>query len=299
MYLRARVTYSDKFGSGKTASAVSANPVEAKTVADAAPSFADQDDDEATRYIDIARFVSETTAVGMTIGEPVSATDADADILFYELLDTPDLEDGDGDARFTIDSLTGQIRADKVLGADGEEREDEDSTALTGAPALPGDENADAENNSKYVLRVRASDPSTASATVNVIVTVTEVNEAPAFDDDVPTLLSVVEKVNEDQPVIKVGHDGTAIDASTFAVTDEDGVITGSDGYDDTNYTYSVSGPDGDDFALDSTGLAFAEDHEPDFEDQSSYAITLEAHSGEGTPETVDIPGRDYRGGGR
>ena len=48
MYLRATVTYSDKFGSGKTASAVTANPVEAKTLSNAAPSFADQDDDDAT-----------------------------------------------------------------------------------------------------------------------------------------------------------------------------------------------------------------------------------------------------------
>ena len=45
---------------------------------------------------------------------------------------------------------------------------------------------------------MRVSDPSTASATVNVIVRVTEVNEAPAFDDDAPTLLSVVE--NADPP---------------------------------------------------------------------------------------------------
>ena len=281
MYLRARVTYSDKFGSGKTASAVSANPVEAKTVADAAPSFAHQDDDGSTPYIDIARSVPENTSVGMPVDEPVSAVDPDRDIVFYELLDTPDLEDADGDARFTIDSLTGQIRVGKVLGADGEEREDEDSTALTGAPALPGDEDADNAGNSKYVLRVRASDPSTASATVNVIVTVAEVNEAPAFKDDAPTLLSVVENV--DPPDIKIGHSVTSIDADTYAVTDEDGVVTGSDGYNDTNYTYSVSGPDGDDFAFDSTGLAFAEDHEPDFEDQSSYSITLVAHSGEGT----------------
>ena len=73
MYLRAAVTYSDKFGGGKTASAVSANPVEAKTLADSAPSFAGQDDDETTPYVDIARSVPENTAVGMPIGEPVSA----------------------------------------------------------------------------------------------------------------------------------------------------------------------------------------------------------------------------------
>ena len=311
MYLRAAVTYSDKFGAGKTASAVSANPVEAKTLADSAPSFAGQDDDESTRHIDVARSVAENTAVGMPIGEPVSALDPDEDILFYELLDTPDLrdtpdlEDGDdleedeGDPRFTIDSLTGQIRVGKVLGADArdhlddpDEREDEDSTApaLTGAPALPGDEDADDAGNSEYVLRVRASDPSTASVTVNVIVTVTEVNEPPAFDDGAPTLLSVVENV--DPPVIRVGHSVVLIDAGTYAVTDQDGEVTRTDGYDDTNYTYSVSGADGDDFAFENDILTFKAGHEPDFEDQSSYSITVEAHSGEGSRRlsaTLDV----------
>ena len=284
MYLRATVTYADKFGAGKTASAVSANRVEATTLFNAAPSFADQDDDESTSYVDVARSVSENTAVDMPIGEPVSATDADEDILFYELLDTPDLEDEDGDARFTIDSLSGQIRVGKELGADPGETEDEDSTVLTGAPALPGDEDAGGEDNGEYVLRVRVSDPSTALATVNVIVTVTEVNEPPAFKDEAPTLLSIVERAGlPDIPDITVGHDGSPIDAGTYAVTDQDGIVTGPDGYDDTNYTYSVLGADLDVLAFDSGILTFRTGHEPDFEDQSSYSITVVAHSGEGS----------------
>ena len=132
-------------------------------------------------YIDVVRSVFENTAVGISIGEPVSASDADDDILFYELLGTPDLEDSDGGSRFTIDALSGQIRVGKPLGADPGEIEDEDSTALTGAPALPDDEDADDAGNSEYVLRVRVSDPSTASATVNVIVRVTAVNEPPVL----------------------------------------------------------------------------------------------------------------------
>ena len=281
MYLRATVTYSDKYGTGKSASAVSANLVEATTLANAAPSFASQDDDETTSYIEIARPVAESTAVGMPIGEPVSATDADEDILFYELLDTPDLEDEGGDVRFNIDSLTGQIRVGKVLGADPGETEDEDSTSLAGSPALPGDEDTGNAGNSEYVLRVRASDPSTASAIVNVIVRVTEVNEAPHFTgEEVPTLLSVVENV--DPLVIRVGHRGDPIDVDTFAVIDQDGIVTGPDGYDDTSYTYSVSGADSEFFAFDSNDLlGFSADHEPDFEDQSSYSMTIEAHSGE------------------
>ena len=252
MYLRATVTYSDRFGDGKTVSTVSANRVEATTLANTAPSFAGQDDDETTSYIDVTRSVPESTAVGMPIGEPVSATDEDEDILFYELLDTPDLGDGEEDARFTIDSLTGQIRVGKVLGADPSEIEDE-------------------AGNSEYVLRVRVTDPSTAATTVNVIVRVTEVNEPPAFPDDAPTLLSVVENV--DTPAIRVGHSATQVGAQTYAVTEQDG--------DDTCCTYSVSGADGEDFDFSSGTLTFKSGHEPDFEDHSLYSITLEAHSGE------------------
>ena len=273
MYLRATVTYSDKFGSGKTASAVSAHRVEARTLFNAAPSFAGQDDDEDTLYIEVARSVAENTAVGMDIGKPVSATDADDDILFYELLDTPDLEDDDGHVRFTIDSASGQIRVGEELGADAGEREDEDSTALSGGPALPEDEDAGDADNGEYVLRVRVTDPSTASAIVNVIVTVADVNEAPLFDEDAPAVLRVRE--NTDPPVITLGDGDTPVDAGTYAVTDEDG--------DDTCCTYSVSGPDRRVLALDGDGiLSFRAGREPDYEERNSFSITVVARSGEG-----------------
>ena len=281
MYLRATVTYSDKFGRGKTAWAVSANRVEARTLANAAPSFADQDDDEDTPHIDVARSVPEHTPVGTAVDRTVSATDADQDILFYELLDTPDLEDDDGHARFTIDSLSGQLRVGRELGADAGEREDEDSTALSGIGALPGGEEAPDPGNSEYVLRVRVSDPSTASATVNVIVTVTGVNEPPAFDEDAPTALRVRE--NADSPVITFGESDTPVDFNTYAVTDQDGSVGGPHPYDDTSYTYSVSGPDSDVLAFDGAGaLSFRAEHKPDYEEQSSYSITVVASSGEG-----------------
>ena len=294
MYLRATVDYSDSFGPGKTASAVSLNRVEARTLTNDAPSFAGQDEDEDTTYIDISRSVAENTAVGMPIGEPLTASDENQDALLYELLDTPDLEDGDGRPRFTIDRLSGQLRVGRVLGADPGETEDEDSTELVGDPALPTDEDADDAGNSEYVLRVRVTDPSTASATVNAIVTVTEVNEAPHFDANAPKLLSVTEVTEGGaSPVIRIEHGSTPIDADTYAVTDQDGIVSGDDGYDDTIYTYSVSGPDSDHLAFNDAGvLSFREDHEPDFEDRSSYSITVEARSGEGDrrlTSTLDV----------
>ena len=54
-----------------------------------------------------------------------------------------------------------------------------------------------------------------------------------------------------------------------------------------------MSGIDSDDFTFDNSGkLTFAAGHEPDFEDQSSYSITIVAHSGEGTRSlsaTLDV----------
>ena len=283
MSLRATVTYSDKFGSDKTASSVSSNRVEARTLFNAAPSFAYQDEDEDTLYIDVARSVAENAAVDINVGKTVSATDDDDDILYYELLDTPDLKNCDGHARFTIDSASGQIRVGSELGADAGEREDEDSTALTGGRLLPQGEDFGEADNGEYVLRVRVSDPSTASATVNVIVTVTEVNEAPHFiKEDVPAVLRVTE--NADPPTITTGDGVTMVNANTtYAVTDQDGSVVSPHPYDDTSYTYSVYGADNDVPAFDSAGfLGFRAGHEPDYEEQSSYSITIEARSGEG-----------------
>ena len=283
MYLRATVTYSDKFGAGKMASAVSAMRVEAKTLSNAAPRFVDWRGDEVTT---VTLRVSENTAVDRPVGRRVSAKDADDDILFYELLDTPDLEDNDGVARFTIDSASGQIRVGKMLGADAGERQDEEWRDPGGGPELL-DEDAGKADNSKYVLRVRASDPSTASATVNVIVTVRDVNEPPTFDEDVPTVLRVREN---EAPVIRSGDDDSEVDEDTFAITDQDGA--------DTTSTYSVSGADAKYFEIsDAAGLTFVDDdpntedvdetHTPNYETKSSYSITITGRAGGST--TLDV----------
>ena len=278
MYLRATVIYADGFGPGKRAAAVTANRVEATTLSNAAPSFAEQDENEETPYIDVARSVDENSAVGSPVGRPVSATDPDEDILLYELLDTPDLEDED-DPRFTIDSLTGQIRVAKVLGADAGQTEDEGPTGLTGDPVLPAGEDAAQPDNSEYVLRVRVSDPSTASVTVNVIVTVTNVNEPPEFDEDVPTLLRVKENQKDSndqpiQPVITLEDGETPIATTTFVATDQDSG--------DTSVSYRLSGTDRSAFTIGGGNLAFKTTHRPDFEYRSSYSITITARSGTG-----------------
>ena len=278
-YLRASVTYADMFGSGKMAYAMTANKVEGRTLSNAAPSFADQDEvddvtgEDATLGIQLNRSVDENTAVDVNIGKPVSASDSDNDILIYELADTPDLKDEDK-ARFTINSGSGQIKVGKKLGADTgtpDQREDETSTTLDPVdPALPGgNDDADDAANSQYVLRVKATDPSGASATVNVIVTVVDVNEAPKFGADAPTVL----RVEEPLVALLEGTSGdAAVDADTFAATDEDG--------DDDTVTYEVEGADEKDFVFDTNGLVFVTGRTTDFETKSSYSITIVATSG-------------------
>ena len=65
------------------------------------------------------------------------------------------------------------------------------------------------------------------------------------------------------------------MDAATFAVTDQDG--------DDTARAYSVTGDDREVLAFDGSDiLGFMAGHGPDFEEKSSYSITVVARSGAG-----------------
>ena len=129
-YLQATATYSDSLGTGRdSASAATAFAVEERPVSNARPAFADTDAtmDGAQQ----TRTVRETAKVGSSVGNAVTASDADNDPLLYGLLDgadedSSDQEDGvqyvnsdnddatpadrDGDStKFKIDSKTGQI----------------------------------------------------------------------------------------------------------------------------------------------------------------------------------------------
>ena len=75
------------------------------------------------------------------------------------------------------------------------------------------------------------------------------------------------------------------MDAGTFAVTDQDGG--------DTTRAYSVTGDDREVLAFDSSDiLGFMAGHESDFEEKSSYSITVVARSGAGhrrLSSTLDV----------
>ena len=253
-YVRATVTYTDEFGSGKTASGVTANRVEARTLANSLPSFAGQDD----RFDDpdtentvenpdtqVNRSVDENTPAGVNIGKPVSASDADSDILIYTL-------GGADAAMFGINSSTGQLKTKTALDSD--------------------DDNVDTTDETHSVT-VTATDPSGASASQPVTITVNDINEGPAFGMDAPTLLRVVERGT----AILIGETGTtAVESVTYNVTDDDETADPAN-----TFTYSVAGADRKLLEFnDQDTLAFVDGHTPNYEKQSSYSITIVANSG-------------------
>ena len=272
-YLRASVTYTDTFGSGKSASKVTANAVEERTVSNAAPSFADQDDlfdDPATNNdtenegIQVNRSVDENTAAATNIGKPVSASDPDNDVLVYTL-------GGDDAASFGISPSTGQIKTKAALDFEDDANPDDD----------------------EFSVAVTATDPSGAFATQEVTIELMDVNEAPKFDTDTntdgnqapPATLNVLENGTQ----LRVGATGGAnLSNTAYAAADEDNDTLDAE----ATLMLDLSGADAKYFEITddgeltivdddtSTPLPVDESHTPNFEDKSSYSITIVATSG-------------------
>ena len=141
-HLRARASYTDGHGPGKTAQAASTQAVQAG--ANRPPEF-----DSATA----TREVPENTEAGENIGAPVTAADPDTG-------DTPayTLEGADLDS-FDIDSASGQIQTKSGVTYDHEVK-------------------------SSYSVTVKADDNNGGTATIDVTITVADVNEPPEFSPE-------------------------------------------------------------------------------------------------------------------
>ena len=257
-YLRASVTYTDMFGEGKTASVVTANAVEGRTVANASPSFKDQDetgpevddddnpnDDAREDNIIVSRMVDENVDVGSSVGDAVSASDPDNDVLIYTLEDgvetdneadsddnpaTSSSRDGDSTS-FTIDSSSAQIKT---------------AVELNYEAATP---------QISYSVTVIATDPSGAATRQIVTIALGDVNEAPAFDTASKglTTLTVTEVTTPDGTVDDLdGNPDLAANQSMYQATDEDIIVDAAE-----TVTYRVSGTDAKYFTITEGALSF------------------------------------------
>ena len=125
-------------------------------------------------------------------------------------------------------------------------------------------------------LTVKATDPSGAPKSVQVSVSVKDVNEAPEFPSGAPTTLTVEEN-DTDKDLLK--PDGDDANTDPDDLDDADYVATDEDTTYDTAFEYILEGPDGGDkklLSIDSDGvLTVHTDHEPNYEKQSSYSIVI------------------------
>ena len=185
------------------------------------------------------RSVAENSARGVNIGAPVSATDADGDMLTYSL-------SGIDASTFSINSSSGQLQTREVL---------------------------DYETKTSYSVSVTVSDSYGGSDSITVRINVTDVqeNRAPMFTEGVSTTRTVAENTeagsNIGDVVSATDQDAndtltytlSGIDAAAFDIDSTSGQIKTKASLDyETKNTYSVSLTVSDGLATDTIAVTIS-----------------------------------------
>ena len=190
------------------------------------------------------RSVAENTAASANIGLPVGAADSDAgDTLIYSMTV------GTHSGKFTIDGATGQLKTKDPL---------------------------DHETAGSYDVYVKVNDGNNGIDGIMVTITVTDVNEPPAFDDGAgPTARSVSESAAAGDAI------GDPVEA-----TDPD---TKADPKDTLTYALDTTTGDHANFDIDTaTGQLEVKDA-LDYETKTSYSITVTVSDGNGGTDSIDV----------
>ena len=181
--------------------------------------------------------IAENTAAATNIGDAITATDPDEDVLTYTL-------GGTGAASFDIDENTGQLKTKAALDFE----------------TLPN----------TYSLSVIATDEGNLSDSIEVTITVTDINEnrAPVFDENDSTERSVAENT------------GSGVDIGE--------PVSASDPDNDT-LTYTLGGSDAASFDIDSTTGQLRTKATLDFETSpNTYSVTVTVSDGKLT-DTITV----------
>ena len=171
------------------------------------------------------------------IGLPITATDPDADTRTYSL-------SGTDAAAFSLNPSTGQLQTAAAL---------------------------DYETKDTYYVTVSVTD-GTSDATVDVTITVTDMNEAPAFDEESSTDRSVTENTAAGQAI-----------GDPVAATDPD---TRTPAY--AALTYWLSGSDAVVFLIDADSGQVRTRESLDYESRNAYTVTVHVRDGNGTDDEDD-----------
>ena len=237
-YYRVTATYDDELAGGKTAVGETANAVVTAPPTNQNPEFAD-----ATT----TREVAENTPAGQNIGAPITATHANGKGTLVYSLDTT------GADTFDIDSSTGQLKTKADL--------DYESGSATYHVTISVSDSLDDYSHADTVE----------DSSIDVTITVTDVNEPPQFADDAVTALEVSEETT-----IGVG-------IGEYEAFDPDPSDT---------VTYSVSGTDAALFQVDSFGQLQVKEA-LDYEDGDTLTVVVSAtdsRDDSGTTEQKPLP---------
>ena len=172
------------------------------------------------------RSIAENTDSGTNIGSAVAATDADNHTLTYTL-------GGTDASSFSIVSTSGQLQTNTALNY---------------------------ESKSSYSVSVSVSDNNGGSDSIDVTISITDVNEAPSFASTTATR-SIAENTASGEDI------GAAV-----AATDVDG---------DT-LSYTLGGTDAASFNIVSTSGQLQTSAALDYETKNSYSVTVTAADGTG-----------------
>ena len=203
--LIAKAMYDDDEGDDKMAEQPSAHAAREAPTSNVAPTFPTPVGQDNTNQ---AREIAENTPAGTNIGDPVSANDTD--VLTYSL----DPNNADASS-FDINRATGHIITKATL-------------------------NHESVDDDEYEVTVIATDPFGAPASVDVTISVLDMNEDPELAG------AATIDIAENQTDL----DGTA-QADQYTVTDQDAV---DDVSDDADITWSLSGADSSKFNITNTG---------------------------------------------
>ena len=270
-YLRATASYTHPTGLNlgdepKTAYKISSNAVVMKEYVDTTPVFKNAYGKEIPNNQTVSRSVPENSSAGTRVGEPVVATDigpsGKQENLTYTLVNADDSVSNE----FVIHRQTGQISVK--------------ANATINHEALSG-------SSYQYTVKVTATDPADKSDSINVVITVTNVNDAPVIAAETADAGLTSKNHQEDA-------DSNAV--SSYSATDDE----------DTNTTlqWSLSGDDGDKFTFnpetgasthtgESANLSFKTS--PDFEAKADkngdndYKVTVTVTDNGGSSDSRNV----------
>ena len=207
------------------------------------PAFTDENGHVQTTT---TREVAENTAAGQPVGDPVAATDDENDPLTYSL-------GGTDSASFDIEGETGQIKVKDAL--------DYESGATSYNVTVSVTDGKDTAGNTEQTP--------TEDASIDVTITVTNVNEGPTFDSSNTATREVAENTPTD----------TAF-GGIFTVTDPES---------DTP-TYSLAGTDVASFDIDTGTGQLKTKADLDHEDKDSYSVTIQVTDGKDADGNAETP---------